>query len=102
AAAEGAVPTEVVAGKVGEDGGVGQQVRAALELEARDLAHDDVVRLARQCRQRRMKLRVAPEGRTPATRLQHRPEEMAGRRLAVRPGDRQQRAIVEPPGELRL
>ena len=93
---------EVVGGEVEEDGALGREGDAVLELEARGLADDGRVRV---------ELPASEDSGVPtlpatATGSPGGPvdvaEQLDGRRLAVRPGHRDEAVGNRPPGELEL
>jgi hypothetical protein len=95
----------VVAAEVCEHGDLGQHRRAALELEARYLADDDVgigLRGGGHRRERGRDVGIAGEDG-----VEPRPREDRGRqgrrgRLPVGSGDADRRGASEPPAELEL
>jgi hypothetical protein len=96
-ALERAVPVEMVGLEVEEDRDAGSQLVDVFELEARQLADDPVVFAELPVQLRERAADVAGHGR-----LEHRPEQLAGRRLAVRAGDADQPGGQEPVAELDL
>ena len=100
-AAHRSVAWEVIVSEIGEHRDLREQRRAALELEARDLA-DDQVEVLLQRRERRRRIGVPGQADPEAGLCQHRRRQRRGRRLAVGAGHGDHRGAVEPPPELEL
>ena len=99
---DGAMTVEVVVGEVREDRGIGKELRTALELEAGELTDDHVSRAIGGGGIGDSEGRVPGADRRTAVGLEDGGDQRDGGALAVGSGNRQQRAGVQAPAELRL
>jgi hypothetical protein len=99
---EVAVPVEMVRCDVEEDGDARPQLVDVLELEARQLADDPRVGGDRSVQPGQRPADVAGDGDLSPRGAKDLAQELARRRLAVRPGDAQQRVGEDPEAQLDL
>ena len=92
-----AVPVEMVGLEVEQHGDPRTELVDVLELEAGDLADDDLARLDPAVELRQRAADVAGDGRS-----EHDSEQLARRRLPVRPGHADDRVPEQPRAELDL
>ena len=96
------VAVEVIRFEVEQDPTRGRSAMDVLELEARKLAHDPGVSVERTVEARQRTADVARDRDRPIGGTEHRAEQLARRRLAVRAGDADERVPQQAEAELDL